>query len=153
MPESSDAHPHKSWRQYSSVIAYVILSIVGLFDSLLLTVEHYSRRGLPCSFTGGCERVLTSKWSEFFGIPISLGGVVFYGLILFLVVHSLVNKTPLNRFFMLFWSIIGFITSVYLTLIQAFIIKAWCQYCLLSALTTTLVFILSIVIFARARNK
>ncbi|MBP9827439.1 hypothetical protein KBC99_03105, partial [Candidatus Saccharibacteria bacterium] len=86
MPESNDTHPRKSWRQLIPVIMYIILSIVGLFDSLLLTVEHYSRRGLPCSFTGGCERVLTSKWSEVFGIPISLGGVVFYGLILYLVI-------------------------------------------------------------------
>ncbi|MBP9827306.1 hypothetical protein KBC99_02390, partial [Candidatus Saccharibacteria bacterium] len=55
--------------------------------------------------------------------------------------------------FMLGWSLIGLITSAYLTAIQAFIIKAWCQYCLLSALTTTLVFILSMLIFYRARSN
>jgi uncharacterized membrane protein len=53
---------------------------------------------------------------------------------------------------MLAWSTIGFVSSLGLTSIQAFIIKAWCQYCLLSALTSTLIFIFAIVYWFTTRS-
>ncbi len=131
--------------------AFGVLAIAGLADSVLLTVEHYTRKGLPCTLTGGCERVLSSQYSEIAGQPIALLGVVFYALVLFLAVYALANKSPLPRKFLLLWGSIGFLSSLGLTSLQAFIIKAWCQYCLLSALTSTLIFILAIVYFVKTR--
>lgn len=135
------------------IYLFGLLSIGGLYDAILLTVEHYTRKGLPCSFTGGCERVLTSKYSEILGQPISWLGVVFYGVVLFLVVHAIFNRQRLPKTFLLGWGLIGFLSSLGLTAIQAFIIKAWCQYCLLSALTSTLIFVVAIIYFLARRNN
>lgn len=146
------AKPPHSKNTYVWPAAFGVLGIAGLADAVLLTVEHYTRKGLPCTFTGGCERVLTSQYSEIAGQPIALLGVVFYVVVLFLAVHALVNKSPLPRKFLLLWGFIGFLSSLGLTGLQAFVIKAWCQYCLLSALTSTLIFILAIAYFFKTRS-
>lgn len=126
-----------------SQIIFSLLSVIGLVDATILTIEHYTRSGLSCSISGGCERVLTSQFSVLpvVGIPIAMLGVVFYGVVLFMVVFSVVNREPLRRLPILVWSTIGFMSSLGLTFIQAFILHAWCQYCLLSALTSTLIFV------------
>lgn len=128
------------------------LATVGLYDAILLTVEHYTRRGLPCTLSGGCERVLTSRFSEFGGVPTAALGIVFYLVVLFAIMYYVTNQQRPNKYLMLGWSTIGFVTSLGLTSIQAFVIKAWCQYCLLSALTSTLIF-LTAVWYWRANAK
>jgi uncharacterized membrane protein len=143
--------PQTSRRFAWSHIVFGGLALVGLVDAMILTIEHYTRKGLPCTFTGGCERVLTSRFSEIAGQPIALLGVVFYGVVLYLVVHSIANREMLPKKMLLGWSFIGFLSSLGLTFIQAFIIKAWCQYCLLSALTSTLIFV-SAIIYWRKNN-
>lgn len=147
------AKAHHNSRAFGWPGAFGVLAIAGLADAVLLTVEHYTRKGLPCTFTGGCERVLTSQYSEIAGQPIALLGVVFYAAVLFLAVHALVNKSPLPRRFLLLWASIGFLSSLALTSLQAFVIKAWCQYCLLSALTSTLIFILAIAYFFTTKSQ
>lgn len=129
------------------------LALAGLVDAMVLTIEHYTRKGLPCTFTGGCERVLTSRFSEIAGQPIALLGVVFYGVVLYLVVHSIANREPLPKKFLLGWSTLGLISSLGLTFIQAFVIRAWCQYCLLSALTSTLIFVFAIIYWRSGKLK
>ena len=88
--------------------------------------------------------MLTSKFSTIAGVPIALGGVLFYAVVLFLMLVAVTNKQRPNKYLMLGWGTIGFVTSVGLTAIQAFIIRAWCQYCLLSALTSTLIFVIAV---------
>lgn len=136
-------------------IVFGLLSVVGLIDATILTIEHYTRDGLTCSFTGGCERVLTSRFAELpvLGIPVAMLGVVFYGVVLFLVMFSVINREPIRRLPILAWSTIGFISSLGLTSIQAFVLRVWCQYCLLSALTSTLIFIFAVIYWLSGRKK
>ena len=126
------------------VWAWLVLSVIGLFDATLLTVEHFTHRGLPCSFTNGCERVLTSKYSEVLGVPTAAFGVVFYLIVLFAMIMAITNKQNPSRRLMLGWGSIGLLSSIILTGLQAFVIRAWCQYCLLSALTSTLIFVVAV---------
>lgn len=135
-------------------VAFGLLSVVGIIDATILTIEHYTRDGLSCGFTGGCSRVLTSQYSELpiVGIPVALLGVVFYAVVLFLVMFSVSNREPIRRLPILAWSTIGFVSSLGLTYLQAFVIKAWCQYCLLSALTSTLIFITAVIYWLKTRD-
>lgn len=136
-------------------VAFGLLAIAGIIDATILTIEHYTRDGLSCGFTGGCSRVLTSQYSELpiLGIPIALLGVVFYAVVLFLVMFSVINREAIRRLPILAWSTIGFVSSLGLTYIQAFILKAWCQYCLLSALTSTLIFITAVIYWQKTRTN
>lgn len=129
-----------------------LLSVAGLADSLLLTFEHYKALTLPCSFTNGCETVLSSQWSQVGPIPLSLLGVGFYGVLLFAVIYALSNKTSLPRRPLLAWSTIGLMSSAWLVFVQGVIIKAWCQYCLLSALSATLIFVTAFVAYRSDRH-
>ncbi len=135
-------------------LVFGALSVAGLIDATILTIEHYTQKGLPCTFTSGCERVLSSQYSELpiLGIPLAFLGVVFYGVVLFLVMFSVINREPIRRLPLLAWSTIGFVSSLGLTFLQAFVIRAWCQYCLLSALTSTLIFMTAIIYWLRTRD-
>ena len=66
----------KSW------VLYLILGIAlaGLADSTYLTVEHFSNTLPPChtGYFVDCGKVLLSKYSVIFGIPVALIGVFQY---------------------------------------------------------------------------
>lgn len=124
-----------------------LLSLAGLADSILLTVEHYKAIDLPCTFTKGCETVLTSQWAQIGSLPISLIGVMFYSVLLFVVIYSISNQKQMPRKFLLGWATLGILSSAWLTFLQAVMIRAWCQYCLLSALSATLIFACAVVAY------
>lgn len=127
-------------------IIIVGLLLIGLGVSAYLTYLHYRQVPAVCgtgSVFSNCESVLHSKYSEIYGIPMALLGVVFYvatlilsGLILFR------NKRVFIE--LLFWlELTGVIFSTGLTYLQFFVLRAVCPYCLTSAIVTFLVFGLS----------
>ncbi|MDP4038660.1 MAG: vitamin K epoxide reductase family protein [bacterium] len=132
-------------RNKTLVLAISILSVVGLADSAFLTREHFAHTTLNCTVTKGCEKVLSSSYATIFNIPVALFGVIFYFFMLILTVHFLFNT--INKKLLLLVASLGVISSVYLLSIQAFVLKAWCQYCLLADLTALVIFTLSVIIY------
>jgi uncharacterized membrane protein len=121
-----------------------IVALVGMIDSIYLTVHHYTGEKVPCSVTGGCETVLSSLYSEIAGIPLAL-----FGALAYFTVFSLATLAAFgdNRT----WKILSVIVvlmaifSLWLIYLQAFVIGAFCQFCLLSAGTTFTLFLLVII--------
>lgn len=128
-----------------------LISTVGLIDAMYLTVTHYTQALVPCNFTHGCETVLQSSYSEILGLPIASLGIIFYVVALAAVVYFLQHKT--YHWWLSVWGIIGFCSTLYLLYIQAFVLNAFCQYCLLSAATSTLIFILTTVLYWNNRLR
>ncbi len=120
-----------------SSILLLILSLAGFFDSTYLTILHYKHIIPPCTIALGCETVLTSRFSTIFGIPIALVGSIFFLVLIFLL---------LLGFFRYFKLLIlsGLGISVVLFCIQAFVLHAFCQYCLLSEVIILTIFALSL---------
>jgi uncharacterized membrane protein len=124
----------------------VTLSLVGLLMSVYLVLWKAGMLGALVCGTGGCETVQLSKWGDLFGIPVAFYGVGGY---LALMVVGMVGLQPSweNRaepaLFMFAASSIGVIFTLYLTYLEAFVIHAWCRWCLVSAAIITLVFVLS----------
>jgi uncharacterized membrane protein len=87
------------------------------------------------------------------GFPVALGGVIFYLAFLVLITAYLIEKKELLLRWALAITILGFLASLYLSLLQAFVIHAFCLYCLVSAATSTLLFIAAIIIFKKYQNK
>lgn len=133
-------------------IVIIVLAAVGVFDAALLTKEHYAGTFLPCTITKGCDVVLSSKYSEVFGIPLALFGVVFYIAVLTLALVYFYNQTIIAKRVLLLLGSIGFASSLVLVYIQGAVLRAWCQYCLLSALTSTLIFV-SVVVLNLMKEK
>lgn len=123
---------------YSAIIAFL-----GFLDSFYLTILHYKNAIPPCSVTNGCETVLTSKYAMAGPIPVSLMGAFFYLAVILLCILLLTNfkKLFLQLFYLL--SISGFIVSMVLIYIQAELLHAFCQYCLISEATSTGLLILA----------
>ncbi len=124
-----------------------VVASLGLLDAVLLTQQHYTGKLLPCSVTGGCEEVLTSKYSEVFGVPLALFGVIFYIGMLVIALYYLQLRKLWLKWLLLLGGTVGFISSLGLVYIQGVIIQAWCQYCLLSALSSTLIFLFAGLLF------
>lgn len=125
-------------------LAASVLALVGLCDSIYLTVHHYSQVPVPCSVTGGCESVLTSSYAEIAGIPLALFGAIGYFSAFSLAILAAYG----NR---LTWKLFGLQTifmagfSVWLIWVQAFRIGAFCQFCLLSAATSITLFLIAVI--------
>lgn len=119
----------------------LILSLAGFFDSAYLTILHYKNIIPPCSIALGCEKVLTSQFSVILGIPLALLGSLFFLVLIIL----LLLENHHNGFFKYFKLLVlaGVGASVVFFSIQAFVLHAFCQYCLLSEAIILTIFILS----------
>jgi uncharacterized membrane protein len=125
------------------IIYSTVLGFFGFLDSLYLTVLHFKNIIPPCTIHG-CDAVLTSTYSMIGPIPLALIGVIFYlAVILTCLLILIEDKKELLRFFH-FTVLVGFLFSVVLFLIQALIIKSFCQYCLLSEIIAMGLLILSL---------
>ena len=121
----------------------LILGFLGFIVATYLTILHYKNALPPCNLTSNCEKVLTSQFATIGPIPLALLGSLFYLTVIVLCVLILTNykKIFLNAFYL--WVIIGFIVSLILVGIQAFLIQAFCQYCLLAEAISTGLLILA----------
>lgn len=122
------------------------LALIGLGDAVFLLTKHYVGT-INCAVWSGCQEVLISSYSTLFGIPIALFGVLYYLFILFNVLAYWQSAKNIFANILTFIPIVGFLFSLYLIYLQLFIIKYICIYCMLSALSSTLIFILSFIIF------
>ncbi len=123
-------------------ILYVLgaFGVGGLIDALYLYSKSITGSPLSCSLIKGCNIVAASSYSKVFGVPLSLFGVFFYIGVLGLVALSLYRPTPTLRKLLFMVTIVGVLFSAYFTYLQAFVIQAFCQYCLISATTSLILF-------------
>lgn len=124
------------------VFAFIALALVGLVDAGYLTIEHY-RGVIPTCTLNGCETVLTSRYATVGPVPIAAIGTLYYLALLLAGIGYLTLRRPMLIAIGAAVSGIGFAASLGLVYIQFFILKSLCAFCLLSALTTTLLFIAS----------
>ena len=117
----------------------IIFAVVTLCISLFLAVSEALKITVPCDLTGGCEAVLTSKYSRIFGIPLAYLGIVFSGSV---ILTGLLANHYLN-FRRLFTWLLGFgaLFSLGFLIIQFFVLKSVCQYCLVVDVLTIAMFL------------
>ena len=133
-------------------ILFCILSAIGLLDATYLTVKHYLGGIPPCTLRG-CEVVLTSAYNTIAGVPVALLGVLYYVTILLLSLAYLVSKKEAILRYAAHLTPAGFLASAYFVYLQLFVIKAICLYCMASAATSTLLFILGVYIVIATRKQ
>lgn len=128
------------------------VSILGFLDAAYLSLEHFLGRVPPCSIVEGCEQVTTSVYSIIAGVPVALLGAVFYLTVLVLSIVYLDTKRNGPLTFAARLTIIGFVASLAFVYIQLFVIHAICIYCMFSALTSTTLFILGMMVLRKTRQ-
>ena len=103
-----------------------IVALAGIGVAAYLTWVHYDEGALVCVSGGGCETVQQSSYAEIAGLPVALLGLVSYVTVLGLIVWD----TPYARLGAASLAFIGLAFSVYLLVLQLFVIDAVCVWCL-----------------------
>ncbi len=125
-------------------IAAVVVALAGLADSIYLTVHHLTAEPVPCSIISGCETVLTSSYAEIAGVPLAAFGALTYFAAFSLALLAVFGDRRM-------WMIFGIVSSVmalftlWLLYLQAFVIGAFCQFCLISAATSLTLFAIALI--------
>ena len=125
-------------------LAAAVVALVGLCDAGYLTIKHLTDEPVPCTLVGGCEKVLTSPYAEVGGIPLAaLGGIAYFVAFSLAILAAFGNR--------LMWSLFGVqvvlmsLFTLWLLYLQAYVIGAYCQFCLLSAVTTFTMLVLFLI--------
>jgi uncharacterized membrane protein len=124
------------------IAAYMLLYKMGLIGTL------------ACG-TGSCGVVQNSSWAVFLGLPVPAWGVGGYGIILAAALLGVQPAWAQDRrvgLALFASSSIAFGFSLYLTALEAFVIHAWCRWCIASAAVATVIFLLSLAELRRPRS-
>jgi len=128
---------------------YLVLALGGIINSGYLFWNHRQKKPLVCPLDHDCSVVTESKWSHLFGIRNEILGLLFFVGMLSLGIATLTTLLPLSTTLLLLiiGASLGLLFSIFLILLQSFVIKNYCFYCLISAGISTLLFVMSILLF------
>jgi uncharacterized membrane protein len=122
-----------------------LVSLAGLADSIYLTVEHISGRSVKCTIVSGCSEVLSSPYASVRGIPLALIGAAAYFSAFSLATLAAFDYKLAGTLLTLLVGLM-FLTTLWLVYLQAFVIGHFCQFCLLSAIVTTILAVLVLIV-------
>lgn len=126
-----------------------LVGFVGFLDSVYLTAKRFIGGPIPCFVFTGCDTVAQSPYAVVFGVPLSALGILYYlSVILIVLFYFETKRVELVKLFSAL-SVVGFIASLYFLYLQAFVINAFCFYCILSAITSTTLFAFGVIIWKR----
>ena len=116
----------------------MLVSLIGLGDSIYLTVQHITGRSVRCSVTTGCSAVLSSAYATIAGVPTAAFGSLAYFAAFSLATLAVFGYVRARTALSVLVAPM-LITTLWLFYAQAFVLRAYCEYCLLStAMTLTL---------------
>ena len=127
-----------------------LLALLGLADAIYLTVEHVTGQSVRCTIIAGCSEVLSSSHAVVAGVPLALIGATGYFSAFSLATLAAFGYRIAATLLMPL-TIEMFLVSLWLIYLQAFVIGAFCQFCLLSAAITFC--LLVVVLIARFRRR
>jgi len=121
-----------------------LLALLGLADAIYLTVEHVTGQSVRCTIITGCSEVLSSSYAVVAGVPLALiGGAGYFGA--FSLATLAVFGYRFAATLLMPLTVAMFLVSLWLIYLQAFVIHAFCQFCLFSALITLLLLVVTLV--------
>jgi len=122
-------------------ILYTIVAIVavaGLADATYLTVQALTGETITCGGSPDCFRVLGSSYARLGGIPVAIIGALAYFTVFTLATFAAFGYSWAPRFLALIAGAM-FLMTLWLLYVQAFLLHAYCRYCLFSAAITFLI--------------
>lgn len=124
-----------------------VLALMGVGVATYLSLYKLGIIGaLTCSI-GSCETVNTSSWAVFLGLPVAVWGLGFYALLFAITLMSVqprwTGSVAMSKAILALtaW---GVLFSGWLTVLELFVIHAICQWCVISAIIVTVMFVVSV---------
>jgi uncharacterized membrane protein len=119
------------------------LALLGMAVALYDSVMIYNGQPLWCPPPiAGCNEVASSPYARILDLPVGYFGVVYYSSMF--VLAGLLAARPFSRdlrYAALVWAGLGVAFSAYFFYLQIGYIRAFCIYCLVSAVATVLLFL------------
>jgi len=139
-------------------VLILILSCVGVGISLylyLMRIEAVSSAVCQVDAVFDCMTVDKSPYAVTFGIPNSILGMVGYGLMALGALWKIFDKKEDRGidWFLLLVTLGGLGFSLYLTSIEAFVLHAWCIFCVASQVVMLAIFALTLVVFFNGKER
>lgn len=150
MHDSSDPASHAAGASVApptNRMVVTLLALIGFFVALYLWAHNAGLTGPIVCGVGDCATVQSSEYATLGPVPVSSIGVLGYVVLIGL---SFMGLQPAHRESRLIGGLLlagsagGVVFSAYLTYLEAFVIHAWCQYCVISAILITLIFLASL---------
>lgn len=139
----------------TSRMAIAVLALVGLLISLYLFAHALGLTGPLVCGVGDCGTVQASRWARIGPVPVAAIGAAGYAALLG---AALVGSQPRFRrsrvigVLLFGGSAAGVAFSAWLTWLEAVVIEAWCQWCVISAILITLIFLFALPEWRRIRG-
>jgi uncharacterized membrane protein len=129
-------------------VAILILGLCGFTVARHISKhKNNEEQPLVCPIKFDCHGVVHSDYSTFLGVHLEVWGMIYYSLVslaylFFIFMPSAIPSTVVN--FMIALSLIAFLFSTYLMSLLIFVLKKACSWCIVSALISAAIFILTI---------
>lgn len=121
----------------NTILILYIFGGIGILDTTYLIYHKLKGTDVACIFfpKEWCHKVQYSPQSKTLGIPNSYAGFAMYVTIIILTMLYAAGLVPL-------WPIqaivtFGFLFSMYFMFVQAFVLRAFCTWCVVSAINFT----------------
>ncbi len=127
-------------------IYLIILSLIGFAVSFYIYYSKKYDKPMYCPIGHDCDSVVKSKYGKTFGMENTVPGMLYfllvfvYGIAMFL--NRNIFKGDIIYYFVVSASVASVLFSIYLTWVQAFVLKKWCEYCIVSTIASILILIL-----------
>jgi len=118
--------------------AVAIVAVVGLGDATYLTVQALTGETLTCGGSPDCFWVLGSSYAKLGGIPVAMLGALAYFTAFTFATFAAFGYRRAPKFLVVVAGLM-FLATLWLLYVQAFLLHAFCRYCLFSAAITFLI--------------
>jgi vitamin-K-epoxide reductase (warfarin-sensitive) len=133
-------------------VLVALLALAGVVDSGISLQRHYAKsESAFCDLNQqfNCDIVNRSEYSEVAGIPVAGIGVLGYTALF--VLATFWKSRPETPIRLLIAALVGLVFALWLTYIEAYVLKTWCILCLISQ---ALIFAISVLaIFVKLKRE
>ena len=134
----------------NDILIRIMIFILGLCGFMVARHIHKHKKAdqtpLVCPAGFDCHTVVHSDYSEIMHIPLEIFGMIYYAFLSLFYLYFIFSPEIIPNvisLFLLLASLGAFLFSIYLLVVQIFILKKGCSWCILSFLIATLIFILT----------
>jgi uncharacterized membrane protein len=117
-------------------------SLLGALIALYLLLHSLGYSSLVCPISG-CDKVQASPYSKILGIPVSAFGLALFLGLLAVGVYAILQNLAMPKL-LLYGSSLGMLGYLYFTFLEAFVIRAWCFWCVCSSLCMLVIWLCSL---------
>jgi len=110
-----------------------LIVVAGILVAGYLTYVELTLVEATCGVVGNCNAVQQSSYAHILGIPVGFIGIMGYLIILSLWIMNRYKNQQWIDGALFFMALLGVGFSIYLTILEPFVIEATCVWCLTSA--------------------